>query len=78
MIVIDASAVVSALLNDGPARQLMGQQRLHAPYLIDTEVASALRSPSAKPAHKREGRAHLNDDHEKRQKQTHGRASVEI
>jgi len=43
MIVIDASAVVSALLNDGPARQLMGQQRLHAPYLIDTEVASALR-----------------------------------
>ena len=43
MIVIDASAVVSALLNDGPARQLMGQQRLHAPYLIDTEVPSALR-----------------------------------
>ena len=41
--VIDASAAVSALLNDGPARQLMAQQRLHAPYLIDTEVCSAVR-----------------------------------
>ena len=43
MIVIDASAVISALLNEGPARQLMGRQRLHVPSLIDTEVASALR-----------------------------------
>lgn len=43
MIVIDASAVVSGLLNDGPARLLMGQERLHVPHLIDTEVASALR-----------------------------------
>ena len=43
MIVIDASAAISALLNDGPARQLLVGQRLHAPYLIDTEVAGALR-----------------------------------
>lgn len=43
MIVIDASAVVSGLLNDGPARALMGRERLHVPYLADTEVASALR-----------------------------------
>lgn len=43
MIVVDASAAVTALLNDGPARQLLGQEHLHAPYLIDSEVASALR-----------------------------------
>jgi predicted nucleic acid-binding protein len=43
MIVIDASAGVSALLNDGPARRLLGTERLHAPHLIDSEIASALR-----------------------------------
>ncbi|MCV7215416.1 type II toxin-antitoxin system VapC family toxin [Mycobacterium crocinum] len=43
MIVVDASAVVTALLNDGPARRLMGEERLHVPHLIDSEVVSALR-----------------------------------
>lgn len=43
MIVVDASAAVSALLNDGQARQLLRSERLHAPHLIDSEIASALR-----------------------------------
>ena len=43
MIVVDASAAVSALLNDGPARRALLGQQLHAPHLIDTEVASGLR-----------------------------------
>jgi predicted nucleic acid-binding protein len=43
MIVVDASAALTALLNDGPARQAIGSQGLHAPHLIDSEVASALR-----------------------------------
>jgi predicted nucleic acid-binding protein len=43
MIVVDASAALAALLNDGQARQLVGRERLHAPHLIDSEIASALR-----------------------------------
>jgi predicted nucleic acid-binding protein len=43
MIVIDASAAVAALLNDGQARRLLAAKRVHAPHLIDSEIASALR-----------------------------------
>jgi predicted nucleic acid-binding protein len=43
VIVVDASAAVAALLNAGPARRALSEQQLHAPHLIDTEVASALR-----------------------------------
>lgn len=43
MIVVDASAALSALLNAGPARRVLSDQQLHAPHLIDVEVASALR-----------------------------------
>lgn len=43
MIVVDASAALSALLNDGPSRQTLARERLHAPHLIDSEVASGLR-----------------------------------
>lgn len=43
MIVVEASAALSALLNDGPARQLLAAEQLHAPHLIDSEVASGLR-----------------------------------
>jgi predicted nucleic acid-binding protein len=43
MIVVDASAALSALLNDGQARQLLGAERIHAPHLIDSEVVSGLR-----------------------------------
>ena len=43
MIVVDASAALAALLNDGQARQLLGTERLHSPHLIDSEIASGLR-----------------------------------
>jgi len=43
VIVVDASAAVSALLNAGPARQALASEQLHAPHLIDSEVANALR-----------------------------------
>lgn len=43
MIVVDASAAVSGLLNDGQARHLLGTEQVHVPHLIDSEVASALR-----------------------------------
>lgn len=43
MIVVDASAAVSALLNAGPARRALAEDQVHVPHLIDAEVASALR-----------------------------------
>lgn len=43
MIVIDASAAVSALLTDGQARRLLAVESVHAPHLVDAEVVSAFR-----------------------------------
>jgi predicted nucleic acid-binding protein len=43
MIVVDASAALAALLNDGQARQLIAAERLHTAHLIDSEIASGLR-----------------------------------
>ena len=43
MIVVDASAAVSALLNDGQARRLLAVESVHAPHLVDAEVVSVLR-----------------------------------
>ena len=43
MIVVDASAALAALLRRGPAREALGDQQLHVPHLIDSEVASGLR-----------------------------------
>jgi len=43
VIVIDASAALSALLNAGPARSALASEQLHAPHLIDSEVANGLR-----------------------------------
>ena len=43
MIVADASAAVSALLNAGPARRALSDEQIHVPHLIDSEIASALR-----------------------------------
>ena len=43
MIVADASAVVAALLNDGPARRSLSSLPIHAPHLVDVEVVSVLR-----------------------------------
>lgn len=43
MIVVDASAALEALLTDGAARRTLAAHQLHAPHLVDVEVASALR-----------------------------------
>ncbi|MGB3485883.1 MAG: type II toxin-antitoxin system VapC family toxin [Mycobacterium sp.] len=43
MIVLDASAAVAALLNDGAARRTVAGETINAPHLIDAEVVSALR-----------------------------------
>lgn len=43
MIVVDASAAISALLNNGPAREALGRDQLHVPHLVDSEVANGLR-----------------------------------
>lgn len=43
MIVVDASAALSAILNAGPARDALGAEQVHVPHLIDSEVASGLR-----------------------------------
>lgn len=43
MIVVDASAALSGLLNAGPARESLAGEQLHAPHLVDSEVASGLR-----------------------------------
>jgi predicted nucleic acid-binding protein len=43
VIVADASAAVSALLNNGSARRAFSDEQLHVPHLIDSEVAGALR-----------------------------------
>jgi predicted nucleic acid-binding protein len=43
VIVVDASAAIAGLLNDGPARRTLAAEQLHIPHLIDSEVASGLR-----------------------------------
>lgn len=43
MIVLDASAAVLALLNDGHARRLMSHEPVAVPHLADSEITSALR-----------------------------------
>jgi len=43
VIVVDASAALAGLLNDGPARKSLAGEQLHAPHLVDSEVASGLR-----------------------------------
>lgn len=43
MIVVDASAALAALLNDGQAREALATDRVWAPEVIDIEVANGLR-----------------------------------
>jgi predicted nucleic acid-binding protein len=43
VIVADASAVVAALLHNGPARRVLATATVHAPHLLDVEVMSVLR-----------------------------------
>ena len=44
MIVIDASAAVLGLLNDGEARRTLRDSSMACPHLADSEVAHALRA----------------------------------
>lgn len=44
MIVVDASAAVLGLLNDGDARRFLASEVVAVPHLADSEVANALRS----------------------------------
>lgn len=43
MIVLDASAAVLALLNDGDARRIVAAEAVAVPHLVDAEVAQVLR-----------------------------------
>ncbi len=43
MKVVDASAVVLGLLNDGEARRLLSVETLAVPHLADPDIAQALR-----------------------------------
>lgn len=43
MIVVDASAALSALLSSGAARHRLAVEQIHVPHLVDSEVASGLR-----------------------------------
>lgn len=43
MIVLDASAAVLALLNDGVARRALATDAVAVPHLADSEVSNALR-----------------------------------
>jgi predicted nucleic acid-binding protein len=47
VIVVDASAALSALLNSGAARRALASEQLHAPHLIDSEVVNAIRRGAA-------------------------------
>lgn len=43
MIVMDASAAMSALVDDSHARSLLAESHVSVPHLIDSELANALR-----------------------------------
>jgi len=43
VIVVDASAVLLALLEDGDVRAMLSQETLVSPHLIDVEIVHALR-----------------------------------
>ena len=44
MIVVDASAAVLGLLNDGDARRALASEAVAVPHLADSEVANTLRA----------------------------------
>jgi predicted nucleic acid-binding protein len=48
VIVIDASTAVLALLTDGAARQLLMDESVAVPHLVDAEIAHALRGQVAR------------------------------
>ncbi|MEO6121962.1 MAG: type II toxin-antitoxin system VapC family toxin [Acidimicrobiales bacterium] len=60
MIVVDASAAVLGLLNDGDARRTLASAAVAVPHLVDSEVANALRSQVLRGgARQRDARAAL-------------------
>lgn len=44
MIVLDASAAIAGLLNDGEARRMLREDAVACPHLTDSEVVHVLRS----------------------------------
>ena len=44
MIVVDASAAVLGLLNDGDARAYLSDESFACPHLVDAEIVHALRT----------------------------------
>jgi predicted nucleic acid-binding protein len=44
LIVVDASAALLGLLNDGEARALLAEESIACPHLADSELAHALRA----------------------------------
>lgn len=44
MIVVDASAAVLGLLNDGDARRLLASEEIAVPHVVDSEITRALHS----------------------------------
>jgi predicted nucleic acid-binding protein len=44
LIILDASAALFALLNDGEARRIVAAETVGVPHLADSEVANALRA----------------------------------
>lgn len=44
MIVLDASAALVGLMNDGPSRALLESEAIASPHLVDSEVMHALRA----------------------------------
>lgn len=43
MIVVDASAALMGLFDDGDARRMLQSEDLHVPALVDSEIANTLR-----------------------------------
>jgi len=43
VIVVDASVAISGLLREGPARDRLASDALHAPHVLDVEVLDVLR-----------------------------------
>lgn len=69
MIVIDASAAILGLLNDGEARSMLREGAVACPHLADSEVAHALRSQAL--------RGDLRADDAGRALETWGRLGIE-
>jgi predicted nucleic acid-binding protein len=50
LIVVDASAAVLGMLNDGDARRMLAAEPLATPHLADSEITQALRAQAMRGA----------------------------